>query len=61
VRTVNADDDYIDFISDDLDCKGIENYNMVMDSHVNYLTIFNNQASAYKYILKKFFSLNKNR
>ena len=52
-------DGYVDSISDDLECKGIENYDMTMGSHINYLAILYNHAIMYKQIWKKVFYLIK--
>ena len=37
------------------ECKEVENYDRVMKSHPNYLTIFYNGASVYKQRLKKIY------
>lgn len=42
----------------ELECK-VENYDKVMESHPNYLTIFYNLASVYKQRLKKIIYLAK--
>ena len=45
LRTVDEDDfdfdedGYLESISDDLECKGIENHDMTMGSHINYFAI----------------------
>ncbi|HET8794539.1 MAG TPA: hypothetical protein VFM31_12145 [Nitrososphaeraceae archaeon] len=49
----------MDSISDDLECKGIENYDMTMGSHINYLAILYNHAIMYKQIWKKGFLSHK--
>ena len=36
-----------------LECKEVENYDQVMESHTNYLTILYNLALVYKQRLKK--------
>ena len=36
-----------------LECKEVENYDQVMESHTNHLTIFYNRALVYKQGLKK--------
>ncbi len=40
-------------ISDELECKEEENYDKVMESYTNYLTVFYNLALVYKQWLKK--------
>lgn len=40
----------------ELECKEVENYDKVMESHTNYLTIFYNLALGYKQRLKKIIS-----
>jgi hypothetical protein len=37
------------------ECKEVENYDRVMKSHPNYLTIFYNRALVYKQRLKKIY------
>ncbi len=44
-----------DNIPQELECKEVENYDKVMESHTNYLTIFYNLASVYKQWLKKIY------
>jgi hypothetical protein len=66
LRTVECEYDYYDIdgyadISDDLECKKIENYDRFMDSHIDYLAIFNSHVLMFRQILKKIFSLNKNK
>ena len=39
----------------ELECKEVENYDKVMESHPNYPTIFYNFALAYKQRLKKIY------
>lgn len=39
----------------ELECKEVENYDKVMESHTNYLTIFYNLALVYKQRLKKIY------
>ena len=39
----------------ELECKEVENYDKIMESHTNYLTIFYNLASVYKQWLKKIY------
>jgi hypothetical protein len=39
----------------DLECKEIENYDKVMESHTNYLTILCNLALVYKQRLRKIY------
>ena len=39
----------------ELECKELENYDKVMESHTNYLTIFYNLALVYKQRLKKIY------
>ena len=41
--------------SHELECKEVENYDKVMESHTNYLTIFYNRALVYKQRLKKIY------
>ena len=49
-------DDYDNNISShELECKEVENYGKVMESHTNYLTIFYNRALVYKERLKKIY------
>jgi len=51
----NDDDDY-NISSHELEeCKEVENYGKVMESHPNYLTIFYNSALVYKQRLKKIY------
>ena len=38
-----------------LECKEVENYDKVMESHLNYLTLFYNRALVYKQRLKKIY------
>ena len=38
-----------------LECKEVENYDKVMESHTNYLTILYNLALVYKQRLKKIY------
>ena len=52
-------DGYVDSISDDLECKGIENHDMTMGFHINYLAILYNHAIMYKQMWKKGFLSNK--
>ena len=40
-------------IPDELECKKVENYDKVMESHPNYLNIFYNLALVCKQRLKK--------
>ena len=40
-------------ISHELECKEEENYDKVMESYTNYLTVFYNLALVYKQWLKK--------
>ena len=49
----NDDDNNIS--SHELECKEAENYDKVMESHTNYLTIFYNRALVYKQRLKKIY------
>jgi hypothetical protein len=42
-------------ISRELECKEEENYDKVMESYTNYLTVFYNLALVYKQWLKKRF------
>ena len=42
-------------ISHELECKEEENYDKVMESYTNYLTVFYNLALVYKQWLKKRF------
>ena len=49
------DDDDDDNIPYELECKEVENYDKVMESHTNYLTIFYNLALMYKQRLKKIY------
>ena len=42
-------------ISHELECKEEENYDKVMESYTNYLTVFYNLALMYKQWLKKRF------
>ena len=42
------DDDNNNNIPFELECKEVENYDKVMESHTNYLTIFYNLALVYK-------------
>ena len=44
-----------DNIPHESECKEVENYDKVMESHTNYLTIFYNLALVYKQWLKKFY------
>ena len=44
-----------DNIQYELECKEVENYDKVMESHTNYLTIFYNLALVYKQRLKKIY------
>ena len=37
------------------ECKEVENYDKVMESHTNYITIFYNRALVYKQRLKKIY------
>ena len=39
----------------ELECKELENYDKVMESHTNYLTILYNLALVYKQRLKKIY------
>lgn len=39
----------------ELECKEVENYDKVMESHTNYLTILYNLALVYKQRLKKIY------
>ena len=48
-----------DNIQYELECKEVENYDKVMESHTNYLTILYNLALVYKQRLKKIFYLAK--
>ena len=48
----NDDDNNIPY---ELECKEVENYDKVMESHINYLTIFCNLALVYKQRLKKIY------
>ena len=41
--------------SHELECKEVENYDKVMESHTNYLTLFYNRALVYKQRLKKIY------
>ena len=50
----NYDDDN-NIVSRKLECKGVENYGKVMESHPNYLTIFYNSAIMNKQRLKKIY------
>ena len=43
------------FSSHELECKEVENYEKVMDSHPHYLTLFHNRALVYKQSLKKIY------
>jgi hypothetical protein len=38
-----------------LECKELENYDKIMESHTNYLTILYNLALVYKQRLKKIY------
>ncbi len=49
----NDDDD--DNNPYDLECKEVENYDKVMESHTNYLTILYNLALVYKQRLRKIY------
>jgi hypothetical protein len=50
------DDDGNNISSHELEeCKEVENYDRVMKSHPNYLTIFYNRALVYKQRLKKIY------
>ena len=49
------DDDNNNIGSHALECKELENYDKVMESHINYLTIFYNRALVYKQRLKKIY------
>ena len=49
------DDDDNNIGSHELECKEVENYDKVMESHTNYLTIFYNLALVYKQWLKKIY------
>jgi hypothetical protein len=49
------DDDDNNIVSRELECKEVENYDRVMESHPNYLTIFYNRAIVYKQRLKKIY------
>ena len=42
-------------ISYELECKEVENYDKVMESHPDYPTIFDNRALVYKQRLKKIY------
>ena len=42
-----------DDIPCELECKEVENYDKVMESHTNYLTIFYNLALVHKQRLEK--------
>ncbi len=54
------DEDIINNIPYELvECKEVENYDKVMESHTNYLTILYNLALVYKQRLKKIFYLAK--
>ena len=44
-----------DDIPYELECKEVENYDKVMESHTNYLTIFYNLALVYKQRLKEIY------
>ena len=44
-----------DNIQYELECKEVENYDKVMESHTNYLTILYNLALVYKQRLKKIY------
>ena len=48
----NDDDDDNNIVSRELECKEVENYGKVMESHPYYLTIFYNRA---KQRLKKIY------
>ena len=39
----------------ELECKEVENYDKVIESHTNYLTILHNLALVYKQRLKKIY------
>jgi hypothetical protein len=39
----------------ELECKEVENYDKIMESHTNYLTILYNLALVYKQRLKKIY------
>ena len=45
--------------SHELECKEVENYDKIMESHTNYLTIFYNRALVYKRRLKKIITTKK--
>ena len=49
------DDDDDDNIPYELECKEVENYDKVMESHTKYLTIFYNLALVYKQRLKEIY------
>ena len=55
----NIDDDDNNNIPYELECKEVENYDKVMESHTNYLTLFYNRALVYKQRLKKIISTRK--
>ena len=58
----DINDSYANIIPDELECKkGIENYDMIMGSRINYQSIFYNRVLMYKQILKMVFSSNKKR
>ena len=44
-----------DNLPHELECKEVENYDKVMESHTNYLTIFYSRALVYKQRLKKIY------
>jgi hypothetical protein len=56
---IDDDDDDNNNILYELECKEVENYDKVMESHTNYLTILYNLALVYKQRLKKIFYLAK--
>ena len=49
------DDDNNNNISYDLECEEVENYDKVMESYTNHLTILYNIALVYKQRLKKIY------
>jgi hypothetical protein len=49
------DNDVNNIVSRELECKEVENYGKVMESHPNYLTIFNNRAIMYKQKMKNIY------
>jgi hypothetical protein len=51
----NIDEDNNNNIPYELECKEVENYDKVMESHTNYLTIYYNLALVYKQRLKKIY------